>query len=104
MKAVKLYFIAGLPGEGQSDIEDSIQLLKDISEQVNLRSMGGKAELDVSVSLFVPKANTPWEGKAMLDMTGLRSRLKMMRDGLSGMPYVSFSSESPEMAIFQGIL
>ncbi len=104
IKAVKVYFIAGLPGEVQSDIEDSIQLLNDISEQVNLRSMGGKAELDVSVSLFVPKANTPWEGKAMLDMAGLRSRLKMMRDGLAGLPYVSFSSESPEMAIFQGIL
>lgn len=104
MRSVKLYFVVGLPGEERPDVEESVALIRRIAGDVDLRARGGSAELDIGVSCFVPKAQTPWESKPMLDIAGLKSRISLMREGISDIPNLSFSAESPEMAQFQGIL
>jgi radical SAM superfamily enzyme YgiQ (UPF0313 family) len=104
MKSVKLYFIVGLPGEEKRDVDESVRLIRDIAEKIDLRSRGGSAELDIGVSCFVPKAGTPWEKKTMLVVPRLKERIEMMRSGLADMPNLRFDAESPEMSLFQGIL
>jgi radical SAM superfamily enzyme YgiQ (UPF0313 family) len=104
MKSVKLYFIVGLPGEGQSDLDDSIELIKRIAQEVDLRSRGGSAELDIGISCFVPKAATPWEKKSMASAAQLKNRIDAIRAALSDIPYLDVTAESPELSIFQGIL
>ena len=56
IKNVKFYFLIGLPGETDEDIEAIISLLKDSSK------LGfDKDSLRVNINPFIPKHNTPYE-------------------------------------------
>ena len=104
LQAVKLYFVIGLPGEGRAEVGESINLVRDIAEQVNLSSRKGKAELDIGLSCFVPKKGTPWEHHPMPPEKELRKRIDMFREGVKEIRYVSIQAESPELSAIQGIL
>jgi radical SAM superfamily enzyme YgiQ (UPF0313 family) len=55
IKNVKLYFLIGLPNETAEDIEDIVNLLKEITE------LGfSKNQLKVNINPFIPKLNTPY--------------------------------------------
>ncbi|MEG0923646.1 MAG: TIGR03960 family B12-binding radical SAM protein [Anaerovoracaceae bacterium] len=60
-KHVKLYFMIGLPTETYEDLDgiaDIAQKIMDLSRQLN---GGGRFNVTVSVSNFVPKTNTPFQ-------------------------------------------
>lgn len=64
---IKLYFMIGLPTETEADLDGIAEIAKNIVElnyQRNGRK-GGRFNVTVSVSNFVPKANTPfqWESQ-----------------------------------------
>lgn len=66
-KHIKLYFMIGLPTEKEEDLDGIAKIASDILE-INKRyngPKGGRFRLTVSVSNFVPKADTPfqWEGQ-----------------------------------------
>jgi radical SAM family uncharacterized protein/radical SAM-linked protein len=65
-KSVKLYFMLGLPGEEQSDLEGII----DLSNQA-LRTAKNRGQVTISLSTFVPKPHTPfqWHGQLSTDET-----------------------------------
>ncbi len=61
---VKLYFMIGLPGE----TEDDIQAIADLIQQVSQlrREVGrGPARVNVTIAPFVPKPHTPFQWEAM---------------------------------------
>ena len=65
--AIKLYFMIGLPGERQEDLEGIVSLAAKIR---GLANRGGKRRgVAVSVSTFVPKPHTPfqWEGHISME-------------------------------------
>jgi radical SAM family uncharacterized protein/radical SAM-linked protein len=77
-KAVKLYFMIGLPGETEEDMEGIV----DLSYKV-LRKTKRRGQITISLSTFVPKAHTPfqWERQIDLEETSkkqifLKSRLR----------------------------
>jgi len=53
-----LYFMIGLPGEEEGDLQDIIHLAKEVVARA--KGGGRKAKLNVSLSTFVPKAHTPF--------------------------------------------
>lgn len=62
-KKIKLYFMIGLPGETDEDLDGIYEIAKniiDINYEVNGRK-GGRFNVSVSVSNFVPKAHTPFQ-------------------------------------------
>lgn len=62
-KRVKLYFMMGLPGETMEDLEGIANIAKKIMD-LNFQIMGragGRFQLSVSVSNFVPKPHTPFQ-------------------------------------------
>lgn len=65
-KSVKLYFMLGLPGEEQKDLEGII----DLSNQA-LRTAKNRGQVTISLSTFVPKPHTPfqWHGQLSADET-----------------------------------
>lgn len=82
-KAIKLYFMIGLPQEEESDLEGII----DLSYQA-LRTARQRGQVTVSLSTFVPKPHTPfqWERQLSLDETYARQnfiRQKMNNRRLS---------------------
>ncbi len=61
---VKLYFMCGLPGERQSDLDGIIEMAETIS-RIGKEVRGRFARVVASVSNFVPKAHTPYQWNAM---------------------------------------
>ncbi len=65
-KHIKLYFMIGLPTETYKDLDGIVEIAKKIKElnyEVN-GPKGGRFNLTVSVSNFVPKAHTPFQWAA----------------------------------------
>lgn len=65
-ESIKLYFMAGLPGETYEDLDGIGEIAKNIMD-INFRirgRKGGRFRVTVSVSNFVPKAHTPFQWAA----------------------------------------
>ena len=61
---VKLYFMCGLPGERETDLEGIIEMSETIS-QLGKEVRGRLADVVANVSNFVPKPQTPFQWHAM---------------------------------------
>ncbi len=61
---IKLYFMVGLPGETDEDIEEIVALCNELSF-LGKKTVGKKGQINVAVSWFVPKPHTPfgWLGQ-----------------------------------------
>jgi radical SAM family uncharacterized protein len=78
--AVKVYFIAGLPGETDEDVDEIFHLCRRLSD--SRRAIDGqRGSINASVSWFVPKPHTPMQ---WLPMAGeerfwqIRNRLRQL--------------------------
>ncbi|MCR4708643.1 MAG: TIGR03960 family B12-binding radical SAM protein [Clostridiales bacterium] len=63
---IKLYFMIGLPTETYEDLDGIVEIAKnirDLNYEINGKK-GGRFKLTVSVSNFVPKADTPFQWEA----------------------------------------
>ncbi len=65
-RGVKLYFMLGLPGEREEDLEGIIELAHKV-----LRTAKNRGQVTVSLSTFVPKSHTPfqWERQITIEET-----------------------------------
>jgi len=77
-KSIKLYFMLGLPGETEEDLQGIVDL-----GYKCLREGKNRGQVTVSVSTFVPKAHTPFQWQRQIGMeetldrqTFLKKRLK----------------------------
>ncbi len=61
---VKLYFMCGLPGERETDLEGIIEMAETIS-RLGREVTGRPADVVANVSNFVPKPQTPYQWNAM---------------------------------------
>jgi len=79
-RVIKLYFMIGLPTETAEDLD----ALVDLSAQVKAAGRGtqGGADVNVSVSTFVPKAHTPFQWDAQIGINETLARQKKLREGL----------------------
>ncbi|MGD8628740.1 MAG: radical SAM protein [bacterium] len=77
---IKLYFMIGLPGETDEDVEAIVTLV------ARLEKMRGKSRLGVSAGAFVPKPHTAFQWAAFASRETLRRRFKLLRPirGLKG--------------------
>ncbi len=65
-RSVKMYFIAGLPGETDADLDEIITLCRRLSN--TRRDFDGKrGNITASVSWLVPKPHTPLQWEKMVD-------------------------------------
>ncbi len=93
---LKLYFMVGLPGEQEEDIDALIELV-----QAVMHAFGGRPM--VSVAPFVPKAHTPFERAAMAPAPTLRERLRRLRNTLQAIN-VRVAFDSLDWAAVQAVL
>ncbi len=61
---VKLYFLCGLPGERDADLDGIVEMAETIA-RIGKEEMGRYAKVTASVSNFVPKAHTPYQWNGM---------------------------------------
>jgi radical SAM family uncharacterized protein len=79
-RSVKLYFMAGLPGERPKDIEGIYELSREVSE-ARRQVCGRPAAVNASVGWLVPKPHTPmqWAAQATAEyFESVRDRLRSL--------------------------
>jgi len=97
---IKLYFMIGLPGEKEEDLESMVQLARDIS-----RLSGGRAKkpkLNISLATFVPKSHTPFSWCPQLPLDESRAKIQFIRQALEGRD-IHVKWNQPEMSWLEGI-
>ncbi|MBN2005907.1 MAG: TIGR03960 family B12-binding radical SAM protein [Anaerolineae bacterium] len=82
-RTLKLYFMLGLPGETDDDIEAVIDMAQQV-RGIGRRVGGRKTEVHVSVSTFVPKAHTPFQWEPLADAETVERRQARLRERLRG--------------------
>jgi radical SAM family uncharacterized protein len=88
-RTLKLYFMVGLPGETDEDIDALIELAHQV-RRIGYHEGGRKTEAHVSVSTFVPKPQTPFQWEPLIDEATLAHRQEMLKQRLRG-PGMRFS-------------
>lgn len=102
MHSIKLYFMIGLPGEDDSDIQAILQMVQQVRRMMD--KIGYKGDLVLSVNAFVPKPFTPYQWDGMEDVKILRHRFKMLTDGLRSETKIKLITESLKETVVQAAL
>jgi radical SAM superfamily enzyme YgiQ (UPF0313 family) len=95
-RSLKLYFLMGLPGETERDVDAIAALCESAAARFSGR-------VTANVTPFVPKAHTPLQWAAMAPQKQVAARLRALEKRLrSG--GIAVRSESPRWAEIQGLL
>lgn len=103
---VKLYFMIGLPTETDDDVRGIGTLVAEVSRVAREAiepAQRGAVRIGVSVSTFVPKADTPFQWECQIGLDELRRRQSVLR---AAMPRrgVDLSWHDPEVSFLEGAL
>lgn len=102
MKNIKLYYMIGLPGEEDVDIEEMVAMIKRIRTKMD--EAGNKGELVISVNGFVPKPFTPYQWAPLCNLSTLKRRFKMLNDCLKKEKRIKLITESLKETVVQAVL
>jgi radical SAM superfamily enzyme YgiQ (UPF0313 family) len=94
--SLKLYFMIGLPGETEQDIEELLHLVQEVQHLF-------AREVVVNVTPFVPKAHTPFQHVALATNEVIEVRLARLRVGTAAMG-TPLRAETGEATRVQAIL
>ena len=122
---LKIYLMIGLPTETEEDLLEFLDLVEKIQSVIKPlgQQRGHLCELSISVNSFVPKPWTPFQyhpygiSAAMsgpggeeaqfpgkLAVKNLRSKIALLKKGLSGMANTRVSFDNPDHVLFQAVL
>ena len=103
IKHLKVYYMVGLPTETDADIEEMIEMTRQLAGlQREYGEPGGRLRL--SINPFVPKALTPFQWSPMASPSEVKRKLNRIQKALRGTPGVDVKHESLKSAYFEGIL
>ena len=91
MKRIRIYTILGLPGEDEEDVRELGHFL------AKLKKLAPKLYMEATVSVFVPKPNTPFQWAALIPKNTFLKRLSILRR-IAGIPLLPMKWEE---ALFQ---
>ncbi len=100
-QTVKLYFMIGLPGETEQDVDAIVEIVKQAS---SLRRKIGKgpARINAAISTFVPKPFTPLERVRMISLERIYETQRRLRDKVrSNKIHLKF--HNPKRSILEGV-
>ncbi|MFC1726210.1 radical SAM protein [candidate division KSB1 bacterium] len=103
IKSLKLYFMAGLPGETDKDIDALISMVKKIHE-IFVLDVVREGRIKLSINIFVPKPFTVFQ---FADLSGIRDsdrKRKYIFKELRRLKNLSFSSKGKRLELIQGII
>ncbi len=103
---IRLYFMIGLPGERDEDIQDIIRLTKEIRHAYYHEAKSEKwlHHIALSVSPFVPKPFTPFQWHPYEDVAELKRKLNMLSQGLKKEKKIVVNHDLPKWGYIQTLL
>ena len=102
MPNIKLYFMIGLPGETDEDIDEMIALVHRVRSRMN--ELGHKGDLILSVNAFIPKPFTPYQWSPLEDVKVLKHRFKILQNGFRKDRRIRLLTESLKETLLQAAL
>ncbi len=100
-RVLKLYFMIGLPSETQEDLEGLVLLVKKIEKTV--RKKGGRLDIHVALSPFIPKPHTPFQWASQISMEESLTRLNFIRSALNT-KHIQVKWNDTRQSFLEGIL
>ncbi|MBR8831862.1 MAG: hypothetical protein N5P05_002155 [Chroococcopsis gigantea SAG 12.99] len=95
LKGIKLYGMVGLPGEDDGDIEQTVQMMKEI------KKVAPGLRLTLGCSTFVPKSHTPFQWFGVQSVA--EKRLKYLEKQLRQQG-IEFRPESYNWSVIQALI
>ncbi len=102
-RKIKLYFMVGLPGESEEDVDCICTLVRRIMREGNGGEPARGLRLSISVSTFVPKAHTPLQWARQMSLPEIARRHFILKDGLR-LRGVNLRWHTREMSYLEGVL
>ena len=102
MKNIKLYYMIGLPGEEDADIDEMIAMIERIRSKMD--EAGNTGELVISVNGFVPKPFTPYQWEPLCNMKVLKHRFEMLKSAFKKNRRIKLITESLKETVMQAVL
>ncbi|CAH2030228.1 TIGR03960 family B12-binding radical SAM protein [Trichlorobacter ammonificans] len=99
-RAIKLYFMMGLPTETREDLAAIADLARQVKAQA--RRAGGHGEVNVAVSTFVPKPHTPFQWERQLSLEETRERQRFLREELKRRK-LHYKYQEAELSFMEGV-
>ncbi len=99
-RLLKLYFMTGLPTETDDDLDAVIELAARVKRTG--KGTEGGADVNVSVSTFVPKAHTPFQWEAQIGIAETRRRQERLRAGLKRKK-LRFKWHDAQLSFLEGV-
>jgi len=96
-KAVKLYFMLGLPGEREEDLEGIADLARK-----TLLTAENRGQVTVSLSTFIPKPHTPFQWQRQIDCAQIQTRQEFFRTRLKNRN-ISIKWHDARMSLLEGV-
>ena len=101
---IKLYFMIGLPGETDSDLDGIVEIARRINEIYRgIPERKGRFHVTVSVSNFVPKAHTPFQWAAQDTQEEFNRKHYYLKDRLKKLKGVSFQYHGTETSSLEAV-
>lgn len=104
--SVRLYFMVGLPTEGDEDIEAIIDLTKRIKYHAIRHTRGKKRfrRITLSINQFIPKPATPFQWQSLENIRVVKKRIGRIRAALRKESSVVVTHDLPKWNYIQALL
>lgn len=103
--AVKLYFMIGLPGELEEDLDGIAELaVKVLQAGLQCRVAKGRLKVTVSASSFVPKSHTAFQWEPQDTLGELKRKQFYLKEKLKKEKKIAFNWHDPETSFLEAVL
>ncbi len=99
-KTLKFYFMLGLPTETQADLQGIVNLINDVRKMANPY---GRIKINVTLSTFIPKPETPFQWEAQDSREVIREKIDFLMSNLKH-KNVRASYRDPKYSEIEGVL
>ena len=99
-KTLKFYFMLGLPTETQADLQGIVDLINDVRD---MAKSYGKIKINVTLSTFIPKPETPFQWEAQDSKEVIREKIDFLMANLK-LKNVRASYRDPKYSEIEGVL
>lgn len=103
-RAIKLYFIIGLPNEDYEDLDGILEIAQEVC-RLRKEAVGRQGEVRLSICLFIPKPHTPFEREAMEAQSTLRDKIIYLRKKMECLPRaISLNFHNLKSSVLEAVL
>jgi radical SAM family uncharacterized protein/radical SAM-linked protein len=100
-KQIKLYFMIGLPGERDEDLDAIIELTRKVLAVG--RKAGIRPQINITVSPFSPKSHTPFQWEAQIPVEEIHRKNAYLKERVKRLP-VRLKLRDPRVSFLEGVL